>query len=101
MGWPSWAFAAANAATLQHATAGDFSQAPLRAEAKALRREVHLVLRQVSFDYERMRRDLRYFPRIVAALNFNISRILGERLADVMGAGHEAKPSASTAEGRD
>jgi leucyl-tRNA synthetase len=49
-----WAFAAANAATLQHATAGDFSQAPLRAEAKALRREVHLVLRQVSFDYERM-----------------------------------------------
>jgi leucyl-tRNA synthetase len=49
-----WAYAAANAATLQRATAGDLSQAPLRTEAKALRREVHLVLRQVSFDYERM-----------------------------------------------
>jgi len=33
-----------------------------------------------------MRRDLHYFPRIVAALNFNISRILGERLAEVMSA---------------
>ena len=33
-----------------------------------------------------MRNDLRYFPRIVAALNFNISRILGERLAEVMDA---------------
>ncbi len=39
----------------------------------------------LRFDYERMRNDLRYFPRIVAALNFNISRILGERLADAMG----------------
>ena len=39
----------------------------------------------LRFDYERMRRDLRYFPRIVAALNFNISRILGERLAEAMG----------------
>jgi len=39
----------------------------------------------LRFDYERMRHDLRYFPRIVARLNFNISRILGERLADVMG----------------
>ncbi|RKZ37307.1 MAG: hypothetical protein DRQ37_02165 [Gammaproteobacteria bacterium] len=39
----------------------------------------------LRFDYERMRKDLRYFPRIVAALNFNISRILGERLAEVMG----------------
>jgi leucyl-tRNA synthetase len=49
-----WSFAAGHAATLQRATAGDFSAAPLRAEAKALRREVHLVLRQVSYDYERM-----------------------------------------------
>jgi uncharacterized protein len=39
----------------------------------------------LRFDFERMRQDLRYFPRIVAALNFNISRILGERLADTMG----------------
>ncbi|MEM7407453.1 MAG: efflux RND transporter permease subunit [Pseudomonadota bacterium] len=38
----------------------------------------------LHFDFDRMRRDLRYFPRIVAALNFNISRILGERLADAM-----------------
>jgi leucyl-tRNA synthetase len=30
------------------------SAVALRAEAKALRREVHLVLRQVSYDYERM-----------------------------------------------
>ncbi|MEI8265728.1 MAG: leucine--tRNA ligase [Betaproteobacteria bacterium] len=49
-----WSFAAGHAATLQRATAGDFSAAPLRAEARALRREVHLVLRQVSYDYERM-----------------------------------------------
>ncbi len=49
-----WAFAAGHAATLQRATAGDLSQAALRAQAKALRREVHLVLRQVSYDYERM-----------------------------------------------
>ena len=49
-----WSFAAGHAATLQRATAGDFSAAPLRSEAKALRREVHLVLRQVSYDYERM-----------------------------------------------
>ena len=38
----------------------------------------------LRFDFDRMKRDLRYFPRIVAALNFNISRILGERLAEVM-----------------
>ncbi len=49
-----WAFAAGHAATLQRATAGGLSQAGLRSEAKALRREVHLVLRQVSYDYERM-----------------------------------------------
>jgi leucyl-tRNA synthetase len=49
-----WGFAAGHAATLQRATAGDLSQAALRAQAKALRREVYLVLRQVSYDYERM-----------------------------------------------
>ncbi|MCA8967536.1 MAG: cyclic nucleotide-binding domain-containing protein, partial [Planctomycetes bacterium] len=49
----------------------------------------------LRFDYERMRRDLRHFPRIVAMLNFNISRILGERLADVMGSqgGTRATPT--------
>jgi leucyl-tRNA synthetase len=39
---------------LQRATAGDLSGAALGAKAKALRREVHLVLKQVSYDYERM-----------------------------------------------
>ena len=49
-----WTFATRHAVSLRRATAGDFSAAALRAEAKALRREVHLVLRQTSYDYERM-----------------------------------------------
>jgi leucyl-tRNA synthetase len=49
-----WAFGARHADTLRRATAGDLSGAALRGEAKALRREVHLVLRQMSYDYERM-----------------------------------------------
>ncbi|WP_396267315.1 leucine--tRNA ligase [Ideonella sp.] len=49
-----WNFAAQRREALQAATAGDLSQAPLSKEAKALRREVHLVLKQVSHDYERM-----------------------------------------------
>jgi leucyl-tRNA synthetase len=49
-----WAFAAQQAATLSRACATDLSTAQPRAEARTLRREVHLVLRQVSFDYERM-----------------------------------------------
>jgi len=36
----------------------------------------------LKFDFERLAHDLRYFPRIVAKLNFNISYILGERLAE-------------------
>ncbi|MFT5175250.1 MAG: putative RND superfamily exporter protein [Gammaproteobacteria bacterium] len=52
------------------------------AEVKALSE-----VQALRFDFERMRKDLHYFPRIVAALNFNISRILGERLAEVMSAG--------------
>jgi hypothetical protein len=39
----------------------------------------------LRFDYERMEKDLRFFPNIVAKLNFNISYILGERLADMVG----------------
>jgi len=35
----------------------------------------------LRFDYERLAHDLKYFPRIVAKLNFNISYVLGERLA--------------------
>jgi len=49
-----WAWAARHEATLRRATASDLSGATLRGEARALRREVHLVLRQVSYDYERM-----------------------------------------------
>ena len=46
-----WGFGAKNAEALK--AAADVG-AELRAEAKALRREVHLVLKQVSYDYERM-----------------------------------------------
>jgi leucyl-tRNA synthetase len=45
-----WGFAAKNADALRSAT----DSAALSADAKALRREVHLVLKQVSYDYERM-----------------------------------------------
>ncbi len=38
----------------------------------------------LRFDYDRMQKDLKYFPNIVAKLNFNISYILGERLADMV-----------------
>ncbi|MBF0187811.1 MAG: MMPL family transporter [Magnetococcales bacterium] len=38
----------------------------------------------LRFDYEKQRQDLKFFPHIVAKLNFNISVILGERLADVV-----------------
>jgi leucyl-tRNA synthetase len=46
-----WGFGAKNAAAIQ---AGGADFAALSAEGKALRREVHLVLKQVSYDYERM-----------------------------------------------
>ena len=39
----------------------------------------------LRFDYERMQKDLKFFPNIVAKLNFNISYILGKRLADMVG----------------
>ncbi|TNF91729.1 MAG: cyclic nucleotide-binding domain-containing protein [Gammaproteobacteria bacterium] len=38
----------------------------------------------LRFDYEKLRKDLILFPNIIAKLNFNISCILGERLADVV-----------------
>ena len=41
----------------------------------------------LRFDYNRMEKDLKFFPNIVAKLNFNISYILGERLADMVGKG--------------
>lgn len=38
----------------------------------------------LRFDYDKLKKDLKLFPRIVAKLNVNISCILGERLADVV-----------------
>lgn len=35
----------------------------------------------LRYDFETIRKGLRFFPGLVAKLNFNISRILGERLA--------------------
>jgi leucyl-tRNA synthetase len=49
-----WGFGHKNADALRAATGSDLSQAALRPEAKKLRREMHLVLKQVSYDYERM-----------------------------------------------
>ena len=49
-----WNFALKHHALLRTATGQDLSQAALGAAGKALRREMHLVLKQVSHDYERM-----------------------------------------------
>ena len=49
-----WNFAARHQEAIRQATASDLSSAALGASAQALRREVHLVLKQVSYDYERM-----------------------------------------------
>ncbi|MFY7906213.1 MAG: leucine--tRNA ligase, partial [Burkholderiaceae bacterium] len=49
-----WNFAHKHEATLKAATAGNLSEAKLRKEAADLRREMHVVLKQVSYDYERM-----------------------------------------------
>jgi uncharacterized protein len=38
----------------------------------------------LRFDHERLERDLLFFPHIMAKLNFNISGILGKRLAEVV-----------------
>jgi predicted RND superfamily exporter protein len=38
----------------------------------------------LRFDYQKLRKDLKFFPHIVANLNFNISCILGERLAGAL-----------------
>jgi leucyl-tRNA synthetase len=49
-----WNFAHKHEATLKAATAGDLSAAKPRKEAADLRREMHMVLKQVSYDYDRM-----------------------------------------------
>ena len=38
----------------------------------------------LRFDYNKLKKDLKMFPNIIAKLNFNISCILGERLADTV-----------------
>lgn len=38
----------------------------------------------LRFDYKKIKKDLKLFPFTVANINFNISCILGERLADVI-----------------
>ena len=47
-----WNFGAKNAGAIK--SAPDVVQAELSAEAKALRREVFVILKQISYDYERM-----------------------------------------------
>jgi leucyl-tRNA synthetase len=49
-----WNFGAKHASALQASIATDLSAAPLNKPAAELRREMHLVLKQVSHDYERM-----------------------------------------------
>jgi leucyl-tRNA synthetase len=49
-----WNFAHKHEATLKAATAGPVSAAKPRKEAADLRRDMHMVLKQVSYDYDRM-----------------------------------------------
>ncbi len=49
-----WNFSVKHETTLKAANAGTVSTAKLRKEAADLRREMHAVLKQVSYDYERM-----------------------------------------------
>jgi leucyl-tRNA synthetase len=49
-----WGFAHKHQDRLRRATATDLSAAPPGDAAKALRRELHLILKQISYDYERM-----------------------------------------------
>lgn len=45
------------------------------------------------FDHDRLEKDLVFFPHIMAKLNFNISGILGKRLADLVEAQQPPSPS--------
>ncbi len=38
----------------------------------------------LRFDYQKLNKDLKFFPHLIAKLNFNISFILGKRLADLL-----------------
>jgi predicted RND superfamily exporter protein len=54
----------------------------------------------LRFDHNRLQKDLALFPHIMAKLNFNISGILGKRLAEMVEA-HHASPSPGHAPGDD
>ena len=47
----------------------------------------------LRFDHERLEKDLVFFPHIMAKLNFNISGILGKRLAEMVAARQAPPPS--------
>ena len=47
----------------------------------------------LRFDREKLENDLRFFPGIAAKLNFNISCILGQRLADMVESRESAPPA--------
>ncbi len=46
----------------------------------------------LRFDRDKLENDLRFFPNIVGRLNFNISCILGQRLADMVESRAPAQP---------
>ena len=46
----------------------------------------------LRFDHERLEKDLAFFPHIMAKLNFNISGILGQRLAELVEARQAPAP---------
>jgi predicted RND superfamily exporter protein len=50
----------------------------------------------LRFDYDRLESDLLLFPRIMAKLNFNISGILGRRLAEVVEESQSLAPSSGS-----
>jgi len=55
---------------------------------RATRRTADVIARGpisvLRFDHDRLEKDLVFFPHIMAKLNFNISGILGQRLAEVV-----------------
>ena len=51
----------------------------------------------LRFDHDRLQKDLALFPNIMAKLNFNISGILGKRLAEMVEAHHASPPPVAAA----
>ena len=51
----------------------------------------------LRFDHDRLKKDLVFFPHIMAKLNFNISGILGQRLAELVEARQPPAPAAQAA----